>query len=129
MSPIGGETYKSTVLISWWGTDPENDTMTYTLAYNDGGIGWHLIASEINDTSHIWDIGNLPYSNSILIKVIADDGYGGINEDISKFLFAIGEPSIPSVIDNSLTTMFIGAGINAGIIAIAVVLLKKFRSN
>ena len=61
--------------------------------------------------------------------MIAEDGYGGKNEDISEFLFAIGEPSIPSVIDNSLTTMFVGVGINAGLIAIAVVLLKKFRSN
>ena len=128
-SPIGGEVFKDSVLISWSGTDPEDDNLNYTLAYNNGGIGWHLIAREIIDTSYIWDISNLPYSNSILIKVIADDGYGGTNEDISEFLFAIGEPSSPSVIDNSLTTMFIGAGINAGIIAIAVVLLKKFRSN
>ena len=127
-SPIGGEAFKDSVLISWRGTDPENDTITYTLAYNDGGIGWHLIAREITDTSYIWDISNLPYSNSILIKVIVDDGYGGTNEGISEFLFTIGESSILGIFDNNLAPMIIGAGINAGLIAIAVVLLKKFRS-
>jgi len=128
-SPIGGEIFKNSVLISWSGTDPENDDLNYTLAYNNGGIGWHLIARNIIDTSYIWDIRNLPYSKSILIKVIANDGYGGTNEDISEFLFTIGEPSIPSIFDNNLTAMFIGTGLNAGLIAIAVVLLKKFRSN
>jgi len=128
-SPIGGEIFKGSVLISWSGTDPENDNLNYTLAYNNGGTGWRLIAREITNTSYSWDISNIPYSDSIVIKVIADDGYGGTDEDISEFLFTIGEPSIPSVIDTNLTTMFIGAGINAGLIAIAVVLLKKFRSN
>ena len=60
----------------------------------------------------------------------ASDGYGGTHEDVSKFLFTIGDPSSSGIVDNNMTTLFIGTGLNAAMIAIAVVvLLKKSRSN
>ena len=131
-SPTGGGTYKNSVMITWSATDPESDELTYTIAYNNGGIGWHLITQGLTDSSYNWDVSNLPYSDSILIKVIVNDGYGGSSESISDFLFTIGEPSEPSLFNENfgqnLTFMLTGTGINAALIALAVVFLRKARN-
>jgi len=89
ISPNGGEILRNTITIEWSATDPDGDSLTYALAYNDGGIGWHLITTNLTGNSYIWDISNFPYSDSILIKVLVYDGYGGVSEDVSDFLFTI----------------------------------------
>ncbi|MFW9880195.1 MAG: hypothetical protein ACFFG0_44540 [Candidatus Thorarchaeota archaeon] len=43
----------------------------------------------MTNSSYIWDINDIPYSDSILIKVIAYDDYGGVSEDMSDFHFKI----------------------------------------
>lgn len=131
-APLGGETYTQTVPISWQASDSDDDTLTYTLAYNKGGIGWFLIARDISSNTYNWDISQLPYIDSILIKVIADDGYGGTAETICDFVFTIGEPP-PSVMEQSTTQnlmfMFINMGMNGAIVAIAAIItIKKVRS-
>ena len=67
--------------------------------YNLGAIGWHIIATNLTGTFYDWDISGLEYSDSVLIKVIVNDGFGGETEDTSDFVFTIGEPpSVPPFI-------------------------------
>jgi len=133
MAPLGGETYTQTVPISWQASDHDDDTLTYTLAYNKGGIGWYLIASNISSNSYNWDISQMSYLDSILVKVIANDGYGGVSECSCDFVFTIGEPppGILVIDENTaqnLTSMFTTIGITGAIVAIAAfVIIKKVR--
>ncbi|NVM54714.1 MAG: hypothetical protein HWN66_13515, partial [Candidatus Helarchaeota archaeon] len=92
ISPNGGETFKDTIRIEWFASDLDSDNLTFTLAYNADGVGWCLIESNVTGTQYDWDISNIPYAKSVLIKVIANDGFDGETEDASDFLFTIGEP-------------------------------------
>ena len=92
ISPNGNETLKDSVLIEWSASDLDGDDLTFTLAYSDGGGGWYLIEENLTGNSYEWDISNIPYSDSILIKVVVYDGFGGQAEDQSDFLFTIGDP-------------------------------------
>ncbi|MFX1569504.1 MAG: hypothetical protein ACFFCV_14180 [Promethearchaeota archaeon] len=124
-TPNGGEIIKESITVEWSASDSDGDSLTYALAYNDGGIGWHLISANLTGNSYNWDVSNFPYSNSILLKVIAYDGYGGVSEDISDFLFTI-EGYIPSGFEfpffETMSIVSIGVAVFA-----AVVVLRKTR--
>lgn len=125
ITPNGGEEFKNELTIQWLASDPDGDSLTYAIAYNDGGIGWHLINTSLTVNSYIWDISNLLYSDSILIKVIAYDDYGGISEDISDFLFTI-EGRKPDGFEFPFFETMSIVSIRIAVFAAAVV-LRKFR--
>ncbi|MFX1274695.1 MAG: hypothetical protein ACFFAT_06570 [Promethearchaeota archaeon] len=95
-TPNGNESYIDSVVIEWSGFDLDGDALTYTLAYSIEGVGWWLLDTGITDTSYLWDVSSLGYSDSVLIKVLVNDGFGGEAVDESDFLFSIGEPPDPS---------------------------------
>jgi hypothetical protein len=64
----------------------------YTLSYNIANTGWQLLASDITGTYYDWDISDLPYCETVLIKVAADDGFGGSAFDECDYVFTIGTP-------------------------------------
>ena len=101
ISPNGGETLSSSVTISWVGTDPDDDVLSYTIGYNLNNQGWKLIANGISEQSYLWDISRFSDSNNVLIKVIASDGFGLQAEDVSDFVFNIDNTDVPSVVLNS----------------------------
>jgi len=124
ISPNGGDAFKDSVLIEWSASDLDGDGLTFTLAYGDGSGGWYFIEDGITGTSYEWDITNIPYSDSILIKIIAYDGFGGQAEDQSDFLFTIGEAPLfelnEVIIPVTLITMI------GGLVGLAFLI---FRSN
>ena len=43
-APLGGEAWAKTQTVRWNGTDPDNDSLTYSLFYsNDGGVQWKSV--------------------------------------------------------------------------------------
>ncbi|MBD3253487.1 MAG: hypothetical protein GF383_00260 [Candidatus Lokiarchaeota archaeon] len=91
LSPNGNESYLKSIDISWSAYDADDDPLTYTLAYSSYGVGWWLIDVGLTENSYIWNVSEFEYSDSVLVKVIVDDGFGGRNEDESDFLFSFGE--------------------------------------
>lgn len=94
-SPIGGELYEDLITIEWEGSDPDADDLTYTISYTKGGGGWILIQRDVTGSSYEWDISSISRSNTVLLKIIADDGYGGRCEYITEYVFSIEGPPAP----------------------------------
>ncbi|MFW9903195.1 MAG: hypothetical protein ACFFFH_02600 [Candidatus Thorarchaeota archaeon] len=97
LEPNGGETASNLIAISWSASDPDDDELTYQVGYNIENQGWQLIASGLKDLSYVWNISRFADSSSVMIKVIANDGYGGIIEDTNDFAFSIDNEDTPGV--------------------------------
>ena len=95
LKPNGGETVSNLVTVSWSASDPDDDDLTYQVGYNIENQGWQLIASGLKDLSYIWNVSGFADSSSVMIKVIANDGYGGIIEDTNDFVFSIDNEDAP----------------------------------
>ncbi|MHA2101418.1 MAG: hypothetical protein ACW99A_22405, partial [Candidatus Kariarchaeaceae archaeon] len=96
ISPNGGETLSKEITISWLGSDLDDDLLSYSIGYNLDNQGWTLIASGITEQSYLWDISGFLDSDNVLIKVIANDGFGGSVEDESDFVFNIDNADTPT---------------------------------
>jgi len=92
LDPIGGEVFQDIVNIEWRGSDPDGDSLTYSLAYNLDNTGWHLITSGLSNTSYNWNASTIA-SNNVLLKVIVNDGDIQV-EDIMDFVFTINPQNI-----------------------------------
>ncbi len=90
-NPVGGENFTSdTISIMWTGSDPDDDSLTYDVSYNiNNNEGWHLLAKNLTINNYLWDITDIDYSESVLVKVVADDGFGGTYESTPSYLFSI----------------------------------------
>jgi hypothetical protein len=90
VTPNGGEVYTGDeILINWTSSDPDDDDLTYSIAYNINNQGWQSLILELTDDSYNWDITNYDVVDSILIRVTAYDNFGGVASDTSDFIFSI----------------------------------------
>ncbi|NHJ05523.1 MAG: hypothetical protein EAX90_11915 [Candidatus Heimdallarchaeota archaeon] len=103
-TPNGGETLQDSVLIEWTGSDPDDDSLTYRIAYQIEGGGWVLIVEGLTNNSYLWDISTLADSDAVSIKVLADDSYCDEVSDTSDFVFTIDNIDLPSVVFNAPTS-------------------------
>ena len=126
ISPNGGDAFKDSVLIEWSASDLDGDGLTFTLAYGDGSGGWYFIEDGITETSYEWDITNIPFSDSILIKIIAYDGFGGQVEDQSDFLFTVGED--PPFELNEVIIPVILITMISGVIGLALLMFRSLKN-
>ncbi|MCE7743420.1 MAG: hypothetical protein GOP50_13295 [Candidatus Heimdallarchaeota archaeon] len=89
--PTGSENITVDLLYIYWDAyDLDDDSLTYDVSYNIYNTGWHLLAEDITDSYYVWDISALEFSDSVQIKVIADDGHGGVTEAVTPYVFSIG---------------------------------------
>ena len=96
ITPNGGELYQEMISIHWTASDPDNDDLTYSIAYNIENMGWHLIVGGLSDTSYQWNASNFD-SQNVLLKIIAYDG-DMLTEDETDFVFTIhSPPHVPSL--------------------------------
>ncbi|MFX1507495.1 MAG: hypothetical protein ACFFDC_15535, partial [Promethearchaeota archaeon] len=95
IEPNGGETASNLITISWSASDPDDDELTFQVGYNIENQGWQLIASGLKELSYVWNVSRFADSPSVMIKVIANDGYGGIIEDTNDFAFSIDNEDAP----------------------------------
>jgi uncharacterized repeat protein (TIGR01451 family) len=75
--PNGGELLNGNqVQVSWTGSDPNGDSLTYSLLYSfDGGQTWRSIATGLTAVSHLVAVDKLPGGSQALFRVIANDGF------------------------------------------------------
>lgn len=89
-NPVGGENYTvNAISITWVGSDPDDDSLTYDVSYNIDNEGWHLLAENLTTNIYHWDISGIDYAESVNVKVVADDGFGGTAEDTPAYVFSI----------------------------------------
>ena len=91
LSPNGGEMINDSTLIRWTKTfDSWFFIVTYSVSYSsNGGVDWVLIASELDNTSYLWNTVNVPKSSTYLIRVNATSKGNLENYDESNGYFTL----------------------------------------
>ena len=76
--------------ITWTATDPQSDTLTYTVYYSpNGGQTWTLLATDLTAPSYLWDTTTVVDGTTYLLKVEASDGtYTGGDHSNTPFTIA-----------------------------------------
>ncbi|MHA2000572.1 MAG: hypothetical protein ACTSVU_00600, partial [Promethearchaeota archaeon] len=88
--PTGGEMISESMTITWQGSDPDNDLLTYDLYFSpDLEYGWMNIASGLTRESYTWDISANP-AGTYFVKVVVSDGYAQ-SEDVITIPITIQE--------------------------------------
>jgi hypothetical protein len=79
--------------LTWTAYDMDDNKLTYELFYStDNGIRWSPLAVNISDTSYLLESEHLPGSDSMLIKVVANDGFL-TSDDVTDHFFRIQKKS------------------------------------
>ena len=127
ISPNGGESYENSIDIEWSAEDPDDDELTFSVIYNLAGTGWTLIATNVTGNSYDWDPGDLPYTEKMVIKIIADDGYGGFADDTSDYVFTVEGIPLATGLSTFEIGMLIGTVVSASsaIGALSMLIVSK----
>ena len=89
VSPNGGESWQDLQTITWTATDPQADPLTYIVYYSrDGGQTWTQLATELIESSYLWNTATVMNGVNYLIKVMASDG-SHTGMDVSDTSFEI----------------------------------------
>jgi parallel beta-helix repeat protein len=98
LSPNGGELVTDETLIEWaecidnWGY-----SISYSLFYSfDSGENWISIASNLQNTSYVWNTSSLPKGSNYLIQLVVSSSDGLTREDNSDSTFSLIEHAITS---------------------------------
>jgi hypothetical protein len=128
-SPIGGEILQETTNITWTYEDPEGDTITFNILYDIAGAGWAPIVSGlVNETSYEWDLSGFTQKyDQVRVKIEANDGKGGYDEDISGDYFVINIIDHWAHINLVILILTIGASVGISGIFIGNNIVKRKR--
>jgi hypothetical protein len=102
--PNGGEHIQlgSECVVRWTASDPDSADLRYMVAYSsDGGEMWVPIASNITESSCVWNTSGIDPGNDYLVKVMALDGFN-MGEDVSNSTVAVVD-SVPPTTTVHLT--------------------------
>ncbi|MFW9995813.1 MAG: hypothetical protein ACFFD4_27490 [Candidatus Odinarchaeota archaeon] len=73
--PGGWNKIKGIVPINWTASDPDNDSLTFSIYYSsDSGITWTVLAMNMTGTSYEWDTATVSNGEDYALKVEATDG-------------------------------------------------------
>ena len=94
-SPTSG-TLEAGTAIEWSGSDPDGDTLTYTLQYSPNEEDWQVVALELYDTEYaLSSVENLPASSAGRLRIVASDGFHtAVDETAGVFAVANTPPSV-----------------------------------
>ncbi len=123
-APAASSNNTGDITISWEGSDPDDDQITYKLMYSLDGVNWKLIpsASGLVDTTFVWNTSDMETGDYRLKIIATESTTSGLNEEkeIEPFHIYVppaddggdpddGEPIEPSdsTEDNSNTALII----------------------
>jgi len=89
--PNGGEKFSTAdeINVKWESSDSDKDELTHTILISlDDGEKWNPLVISIEGSEYSFDVPAGIDSNSVLIKVIANDGINNV-EDTSDSVFSI----------------------------------------
>lgn len=73
--PDGGEVVDTSITLKWTGSDPDGDSLKYTLAYKEGdGSSWQYISTGYGVTQYTFDTSNWAEGSNAQFAVKASDG-------------------------------------------------------
>jgi uncharacterized protein (TIGR03437 family) len=108
ISPNGGEHLDGTVAVSWAGSDPDGNPLTYTLLLSkDNGATWNPIVEDLTGSSYMWDTTSTGGTSQGRLQVIANDGVNdGTTTSAATFSIAFKGPvtAIAQPTDGSILT-------------------------
>ena len=89
LNPNGGAV-AAPLTIEWKGSDPDGDSLEYTILYSpDDGLNWQPIVTNLTSSSiTLQELGTIGGSSRARLKVIANDGFLS-GEDISDALISV----------------------------------------
>jgi hypothetical protein len=95
-APNGGETWSGTQMITWNASDPDGDSLSFTILYSpDDGATWYPIASDVHGNSYQVDTATLSGGSAGKIRVIATDGLNNAQDDSDATFTVAGKaPSV-----------------------------------
>jgi hypothetical protein len=92
--PTGSFPRNEAIELLWRGSDPDGDSLVYTLSYSiDGGETYLPLVSGLQETEYLWNPASAPGSPDGRLKVTASDGFHRTSTVSNISL----EPAAPSV--------------------------------
>jgi hypothetical protein len=89
LAPNGGDNWDGPLAVSWSGSDPDGDPLSYSVLYSpNGGVSWVPLAAQTTLTTLTADSGYLAGGELGLVKVRASDGFQTA-EDVSDAPFTV----------------------------------------
>lgn len=100
ISPVGGEEWSGINEIRWYGSDVDEDTVTYTINISLNGSNWQsidIVSYQENQSctlrTYSWNTASVP-DGIYYLKITADDGAGGIGENTSSSFIVDNTPPV-----------------------------------
>jgi len=82
LSPNGGESWSGAQAVSWTGSDPDGDTLVYSVLYShDGGASWQPVSPRITTTTYLLDTSQVGGGDQCLIGVRVSDGLNTAHDE------------------------------------------------
>ncbi len=89
--PNGGEILDRKLDVKWNAEDRDGDELFYSVLYShDGGETWDVLTVELDETSYMVDLSELPGGDRCLVRVVATDGFN-TGYDESDGFFSVGD--------------------------------------
>ncbi|MBD3263103.1 M6 family metalloprotease domain-containing protein, partial [Candidatus Woesearchaeota archaeon] len=104
-SPLGGENWSNTQIITWSASDSDQDELTIALYYTTDSNWISMSSNETNDNECNWNVSNLSDGDTYKVKITAYDGNLIANSTSNEFTIDNTEPSVSlNIPDTSITT-------------------------